>query len=547
MVSSISTVTSKVRLPRRDVLRLSAAATSIVALDRIALPNEVRAIAPDRSIFSRQATPAAGDPVEVRLADDASAAFTAVAESLGGAMTQMGVPGATLGILSGGTVEVATLGVASLESGSAVADDTLFQIGSLTKTMTATAAMRLVDAGLLDIDEPVRSYLPEFRVADESVSERVTVRHLLTHTGGWWGDYFVETGEDDADGLALVRDIFPELPQLSPLGALFSYNNAGFCLLGSVIATVHGTSYRQAMDDLVFGPLGMTATTFDRAVVEAGAYSEGYADPGSGNELQSPLYFPRNVDPAGGAWSTAADILRYARFHMGDGTAGGDGEGETLLSPYALRFMRQPQVNISSQPGMSVGMSWLLTGAGTTPLALHPGDTFGQHAEFWMAPEAGFAFVVLINAAPGGALASAQSFAAAAEAYDELADLRESGSVSLVGGEDEGTPEAGATPAMPAIDPSEYVGRYAVPNSALTFQPDGDGLTLLFEITPLPDEVVATVSPPTEPEVAAEFVGPDLIQATIQGLPLTLSFVRRPDGTVRYVDVGFRLSPRVED
>ncbi len=547
-MSSLTNLTSRVRLPRRDLLRISATATSISALDRIARPNDVRAIAPDRLLAARQSTPVAGASVEVRRAEDASAAFTAVAESLGAAMTQLGVPGATLGILSGGVVETATLGWADREAGAAVADETLFQIGSLTKTMTATAAMRLVDQGLLDIDQPVRTYVPEFRVADESVSERATVRHLLTHTGGWWGDYFVDTGEDDADGLGFVREVFPELPQLSPLGGLFSYNNAGFSLLGSVVAAAYGGTYREAMDALVFGPLGMDATTFDPEVVEAGSYSEGYTDPGTGNELQSPLYFPRNVDPAGGAWSTAADILRYARFHMGDGTAEGDGTGERLLSPYALRFMRQPQVNIPSQPGMSVGISWLLTSVGTTPLALHPGDTFGQHAEFWMAPEAGFAFIVLINAAPGGSLASAQAFVDAAGQYDERADLRQMASVGPVGGGDgEGGATPAATPEAPAIDVDEYVGRYAVPNMAVTFQPDGDSLTLIFESTPLPDEVVASVMPPTEPEVPATFIGPDLLQATLQGLPLTLAFVRRPDGTVGYVDAGFRLTPKVEE
>ena len=72
--------------------------------------------------------------------------------------------------------------------------DTLFQIGSISKTVTATAAMRLVEAGRLDLDAPLRHYLPELRLADEAVAAAVTAHHLFIHTGGWAGDYFADGG-----------------------------------------------------------------------------------------------------------------------------------------------------------------------------------------------------------------------------------------------------------------------------------------------------------------------------------------------------------------
>src|SRR5215218_11215946 len=105
-------------------------------------------------------------------------------------MEEHGVPGVALGVLFDGEEETAGLGVTSIENPLEVTPDTLFQIGSIAKTYLAVAAMRLVERGELDLDAPVRRYIPDFRLSDEHVAARVTTRHLLTHTGGWVGDVF---------------------------------------------------------------------------------------------------------------------------------------------------------------------------------------------------------------------------------------------------------------------------------------------------------------------------------------------------------------------
>src|SRR5262245_28225405 len=99
-------------------------------------------------------------------------------------MDEVGVPGVALGVLSGGEVRAAGFGVTSVEHPLEVTPQTLYQIGSITKTITATIVMRMVEDGALDLDAPVRRYLPDLRLADEDVAEAVTMRHLLTHTGG---------------------------------------------------------------------------------------------------------------------------------------------------------------------------------------------------------------------------------------------------------------------------------------------------------------------------------------------------------------------------
>ena len=162
-------------------------------------------------------------------------------------------------MLHEGEEHVAGFGVTSLENPLDVTPDTLFQIGSITKTFTATAVMRLVERGELDLDSPLRTYLPGLKLGDEDVAARVTMRHLLTHTGGWIGDYFDDFGSGD-DALARMCESMATLPQLTPLGEVWSYNNAGFYLAGRVIEVIAGKPYEEAMQELVLEPLGLEQT-----------------------------------------------------------------------------------------------------------------------------------------------------------------------------------------------------------------------------------------------------------------------------------------------
>ena len=176
-------------------------------------------------------------------------------------MEEFSVPGASLGVFFDGEEETAALGVTSIEHPLDVTPDTLFQIGSITKTFTATAIMRLVERGDVDLDAPVRTYLPEFRLSDEDVAARATIRQLLTHTGGWLGDYFADFGRG-ADALAGYVEAIADQPQLAPLGEVWSYNNSAFNIAGRVIETVTDKSYEDALRELVLDPLGIEQAYF---------------------------------------------------------------------------------------------------------------------------------------------------------------------------------------------------------------------------------------------------------------------------------------------
>jgi len=141
----------------------------------------------------------------------------ALHEMVKASMERHAVPGAALGIYDGGVEHTEGFGVTSVENPLPVDPDTLFQIGSITKTVTATTIMVLSERGMLDLDEPVRNYLPELRLADEEVARKVTTAHLLTHLGGWVGDVFEDTGSGE-DALEKIVKRLADTPQLTPLG-----------------------------------------------------------------------------------------------------------------------------------------------------------------------------------------------------------------------------------------------------------------------------------------------------------------------------------------
>ena len=116
--------------------------------------------------------------------------FRPICEEVVNEINRLPIPGAVIGVFHEDKEFIAPFGITSLEHPLPVTEDTLSQIGSITKTYLATAVMRLVETGKLELDKPIRTYLPGLKLADETVAARVTMRHLLTHTGGWVGDYF---------------------------------------------------------------------------------------------------------------------------------------------------------------------------------------------------------------------------------------------------------------------------------------------------------------------------------------------------------------------
>lgn len=314
-------------------------------------------------------------------------------------MKETGTPGVSVGVWHKGRAYAAGFGVTSLEAPDRVDENTLFQIGSTGKTYTATAIMQLVERGDLELDVPVRRYLRDLKLKDADVTKKVTLRHLLTHTGGWAGDYFSNTGRGD-DALARVVGELAKIPQLTPLGEVWHYNNAGFYIAGRVIEKVTGMSYEQAITELLLGPLGMTRSFFfaEEAIIYRVVAGHNSATPRSTkHSVAKPWDIGRNAGPAGGLISDAVDQIRWAQFHLGEGRAPG---GKRLLKRSSLREMQKVQAE-AGNIAQSVGLSWFLDDYDGVTLVAHGGTTYGQQSAFVMAPERDFAITVLTNSSRG--------------------------------------------------------------------------------------------------------------------------------------------------
>lgn len=326
--------------------------------------------------------------------------FTQLGDLIQEEMTRWRVPGTAVGVWFEGQAATAGFGVTSVAHPLPLDERTLFQIGSTTKTVTATAVMRLAERGKLDLHAPLRTYLPQLRLADSAVAERVTLHHLFTHTSGWAGDFFLDTGMGD-DALARYVAAMVRLPQLTPPGALWHYNNAGFSLAGRVIEVVTGQPYETAVGKLVLAPLGMEMSFFfaHEAITHRVAVGHFVDEEESEPQVARPWALARSANAAGGIVSNVVDQLRYARFHLGDGAAE---DGTRLLSRKSLQQMQTPQVK--GHLDNLFGLSWFLRDVDGVRVVRHGGATNGQLSAFLFVPERDFALTVLTNGSRGNKL-----------------------------------------------------------------------------------------------------------------------------------------------
>jgi len=342
---------------------------------------------------------------EGEMSADHEANWSQLCEFVERVMANEGIPGAAVGILHGDRTEVAGFGVTNVDHPLPVTDETLFQIGSITKTFTGTAVMRLVEKGVLDLDAPVRTYLPDFRVSDEGAAANATVRHLLTHMGGWVGDHFEDTGAGD-DALDSYVAGMADLVQLAPLGAVWSYNNAGFSVAGRIIEVVTGESFEAAMQELVLDPLAMENSYLAAEDVMTHGFVVGHrAGQGAGVEgaqVLRPWQLPRAVRPAGGIICDVQDLLRYARFHLGDGSAE---DGSRFLARTSMVDMQSPHATLWGSNAW--GLTWAIEEIDGVRQVRHGGGTVGQISLLALAPDRNFAIAVLTNADRGAVLTNA--------------------------------------------------------------------------------------------------------------------------------------------
>lgn len=310
------------------------------------------------------------------------------------------VPGTAVGIWADNKTSYICQGVTSVDNPLPVDQNTLFVLGSVTKTYTATALMCLVARGQVELDAPVRRYVPELVLANEQDAARVTVLNLLNHTAGLDWRVNVDTGEGD-DALAREVAKLSESKQIAPPGTRASYSQAGFNLAGRILEKVTGLTYERAVASLVLEPIGLSHSFFARDDIMTRRFVVGHNLGEDGTlAVARPWRHWRSDNPGAGLASSVADLLAWARFHLGDGTSE---SGVRVLPAEMLHRMKEPTVALrGSSLGDAFGICWFLRDVGGVRTVGHGGSANGQFAELLLVPERNFAVVSLSNAGPGG-------------------------------------------------------------------------------------------------------------------------------------------------
>lgn len=316
--------------------------------------------------------------------------------------TARGVPAAAVAVVVDGEIIDHAVGVLSTATGVEATADSVFQIGSITKVWTATLVMQLVDEGLVELDAPIRTYLPEFRLGDDSATASITVRQLLTHQAGFEGDIFTDTGRGD-DAIEKFVELLAEMPQTFPPGFMFSYNNAGYIVLGLLVERLREKTWEQALLEHIAVPLGLErvspspyeAILHRVAVGHMGQGEDGVATP-------APLWaMARSNEPAGSMLAmTARDLAGFARMHLTGGTAP---DGTAVLSPSAVEAMRTTSIRLPVITGLGAawGLGWEVDRDADVRLHGHDGNTIGQASYLRIAHDAQVAIVLLTNGGDG--------------------------------------------------------------------------------------------------------------------------------------------------
>jgi CubicO group peptidase (beta-lactamase class C family) len=462
-------------------------------------------------------------PTAVLAQTGTDARFEALVKLTEAKMKEYGVPGVALGIVNNGAVSIRGVGVTNLEDPLPITPHTVFPIASISKTFAATAMMRLVEQGKVDLKAPVRKYIPDFRVGDSIVSRDVTVWHLLTHMGGWEGQ--VSGPDRGTETLKNFIGSITNLMQVAPPGAAWSYNNAGFSIAGRVIEEVTGTPINRAIRDLVFQPLGLehAGTTAGEFIVQR--FAAGHVTRNGTATLQRP-FTPSSSVTAGGVGLCMTDLLTYARFHMGDGTGA---NGERVLKRESLELMRTAQAAKQSTDD-SIGISWHMRHVGPVRTFSHGGTLGGHNLLLEIAPERNFAIAVLTNSNVG---------------WRVIQDVEREALKSYLGATyklNQAIAHRGVVETLPSVEPlveqpslAPYVGTYTRPSNSVVVRAEGGKLFVQEQ----PNSGRAA----TEMRIA--FFGPDravITDGADRGQ--TIEFVRNELNQVNWVRVVGRVARR---
>ncbi|MGW6332432.1 serine hydrolase domain-containing protein [Nocardia rhamnosiphila] len=438
------------------------------------------------------------------------------------------VPGAQLAVLVDGEVYELASGVLHRGTGVEVTTGSVFLSGSIAKVYTATLILQLVGEGLLDLDARVVDVLPEFGTPDPEATRVITVRQLLSHTGGLTNDFNRDTGRGD-DCLEKFVAAAREVALDCPPGNALSYAGVGYVVLARIVEVLRGMTWDQAIRDHLATPLGLErlmtlpeeALSFRVAMSHLGEPGA-YPDPAPAWDLM-----PRSVGPAGRVITSAGDMVRFARMHLDGGVAA---DGTRVLAADAVTAMQRHEIDTPDKWSVfsdAWGLGWTLYDWDGIRGYGHDGAAVGQYAYLRVVPEAGVVVALMTN---GGSARQLYG-----DVYREL--LAELAGVRMP------EPFAPADPPI-EVDITPFLGTYQREGVVITVSRDDDGNAhMRYEFV----DDMAGLSPPLEMDLlpysenifAASGAGPSFAEGYMPIVFATLN-----DGT-ECCYAGMRAAPRV--
>jgi len=309
-------------------------------------------------------------------------------------MKTLKIPGMALAIVQGDQIVYVKGYGQAHPDGSPVTPQTSFMIGSATKSFTALAIMQLVEAGKIELDAPVQTYIPWFRVADGAASALITVRQLLNQTSGF--SHATGLTEEFASDLSdtAIEDSVRRLENVAlnrAPGTTYEYSNVNFTVAGLIVQTVSGQSYENYVQEHIFEPLEMrnSFTSQDEAI-KAGM-AMGHVKWFEAN-LPRIIPFNRGNLPNGYLICSSEDLAHYLIAQLNDGRYG----NANVLSPEGIAEMHKPVVPTES-PETFYGMAWYIGTINKSPVIYHEGDNGNFQTFLLMLPQEKLGVVVLIN------------------------------------------------------------------------------------------------------------------------------------------------------
>jgi CubicO group peptidase (beta-lactamase class C family) len=378
----------------------------------------------------------------------------------------LAVGGAVAAVAVGGEQVALAHGTANLHTGAPMTSDTGFLLGSVTKVLTTTVLLRLVDRGEVGLDDPVRRHVPEFTLRDRDAADAVTVRMLVNHTNGMDADSLMPSAVRGRDASRSYTAHLPNIGVVFEPGCGIHYTNPGFVVAARVIEEHTGLPFERAIQQELLDPAGLADATLvqTQALLRRTAVGA-FAAAGGGVRATDVFTLPESGAGAGStAVVTVADMLTFGRLHLDGGGA--------VLSRDLVELMREPEHDLGLPGSYPIGLGWWLAPICGTTAYWHAGGSPGGTSSFCIVPDLD-AVVISFATGPGGPL---------------LNDLLHGAALEEVSGR---AVEAPLAYAPEPVDPS-LAGEYRSFEKHTTLEVDGDELVVVDRYVAYDDDHRAT-------------------------------------------------------